>query len=95
RNHCRRRTTSMTAICSSLRSEVFKPCVEDKDLAFCLNEGECSIIETVAGVHRHCVCKEGYHGLRCDQFVPKTDAILSDPSTPSFLFFLYPTLLLY
>ncbi|XP_076615748.1 pro-neuregulin-3, membrane-bound isoform [Chaetodon auriga] len=64
----------------SLRSEVFKPCVEDKDLAFCLNEGECSIIETVAGVHRHCRCKEGYHGLRCDQFVPKTDAILSDPT---------------
>ncbi|XP_056152749.1 uncharacterized protein nrg3b [Lampris incognitus] len=62
-----------------LRSEVFKPCVEDKDLAFCLNEGECSIIQTVAGVHRHCRCKEGYHGLRCDQFVPKTDAILSDP----------------
>ncbi|TNN80086.1 Pro-neuregulin-3, membrane-bound isoform [Liparis tanakae] len=25
-------------------------------------------------------CKEGYHGLRCDQFVPKTDALLSDPS---------------
>uniref|UniRef100_A0AAQ5X394 EGF-like domain-containing protein n=1 Tax=Amphiprion ocellaris TaxID=80972 RepID=A0AAQ5X394_AMPOC len=71
-----------------LRSEVFKPCVEDKDLAFCLNEGECSIIETVAGVHRHCRCKEGYHGLRCDQFVPKTDAILSDPSTLSVLFFL-------
>uniref|UniRef100_A0A3Q4BGU5 EGF-like domain-containing protein n=1 Tax=Mola mola TaxID=94237 RepID=A0A3Q4BGU5_MOLML len=68
-----------------LRSEVFKPCVEDKDLAFCLNEGECSIIETVAGVHRHCRCKEGYHGLRCDQFVPKTDAILSDPSTRSSL----------
>ena len=37
-----------------LRSEVFKPCVEDKDLAFCLNDGECSIIETRAGVHRHC-----------------------------------------
>ncbi|XP_015256774.1 PREDICTED: pro-neuregulin-3, membrane-bound isoform-like, partial [Cyprinodon variegatus] len=64
----------------SVRSEVFKPCVEDKDLAFCLNEGECSIIETVAGVHRHCRCKEGYHGLRCDQFVPKSDAILSDPT---------------
>lgn len=64
----------------SVRSEVFKPCVEDKDLAFCLNDGECSIIETVAGVHRHCRCKEGYHGLRCDQFVPKTDAILSDPT---------------
>uniref|UniRef100_A0A8C7VGI6 EGF-like domain-containing protein n=1 Tax=Oncorhynchus mykiss TaxID=8022 RepID=A0A8C7VGI6_ONCMY len=64
-----------------LRSEVFKPCIDDKDLAFCLNEGECSIIETVAGVHRHCRCKEGYHGLRCDQFVPKTDSILSDPST--------------
>ncbi|KAJ4940268.1 hypothetical protein JOQ06_026577, partial [Pogonophryne albipinna] len=26
------------------------------------------------------LCKEGYHGLRCDQFVPKTDAILSDPT---------------
>ncbi|XP_053720571.1 pro-neuregulin-3, membrane-bound isoform isoform X1 [Synchiropus splendidus] len=64
----------------SIRSEVFKPCVEDKDLAFCLNEGVCSIIETVAGVHRHCRCKEGYHGLRCDQFVPKTDALLSDPT---------------
>uniref|UniRef100_A0A3Q0RV40 EGF-like domain-containing protein n=1 Tax=Amphilophus citrinellus TaxID=61819 RepID=A0A3Q0RV40_AMPCI len=72
----------------SLRSEVFKPCVEDKDLAFCLNEGECSIIETVAGVHRHCRCKEGYHGLRCDQFVPKTDAILSDPSTLFVLLFI-------
>uniref|UniRef100_A0A8C5BF60 EGF-like domain-containing protein n=1 Tax=Gadus morhua TaxID=8049 RepID=A0A8C5BF60_GADMO len=67
-----------------LRSEVFKPCVEDKDLAFCLNDGECSIIETRAGVHRHCRCKEGYHGLRCDQFVPKTDAILSDPSMFNF-----------
>nr|XP_061807773.1 pro-neuregulin-3, membrane-bound isoform-like [Nerophis lumbriciformis] len=71
--------TPMAPTQPSLRSEVFKPCVEDKDMAFCLNEGECSIIETVAGVHRHCRCKEGYHGLRCDQFVPKTDAILSDP----------------
>lgn len=34
-------------------------------------------------------CKEGYHGLRCDQFVPKTDAILSDPSMLTFLFVLY------
>ncbi|XP_068161669.1 pro-neuregulin-3, membrane-bound isoform isoform X2 [Antennarius striatus] len=73
--------TPVAATLPSLRSEVFKPCVEDKDLAFCLNEGECSIIETVAGVHRHCRCKEGYHGLRCDQFVPKTDAILSDPKS--------------
>ncbi|XP_054620045.1 pro-neuregulin-3, membrane-bound isoform [Dunckerocampus dactyliophorus] len=72
--------TPMVPTQPSLRSEVFKPCIEDKDLAFCLNEGECSIIETVAGVHRHCRCKEGYHGLRCDQFVPKTDAILSDPT---------------
>ncbi|XP_028991335.1 pro-neuregulin-3, membrane-bound isoform isoform X2 [Betta splendens] len=78
RPHHRLRTLAPTL--PSLRSEVFKPCVEDKDLAFCLNEGECSIIETVAGVHRHCRCKEGYHGLRCDQFVPKTDAILSDPT---------------
>uniref|UniRef100_A0A668AGC8 EGF-like domain-containing protein n=1 Tax=Myripristis murdjan TaxID=586833 RepID=A0A668AGC8_9TELE len=81
------RWESVAPTLPSLRSEVFKPCVEDKDLAFCLNEGECSIIETVAGVHRHCRCKEGYHGLRCDQFVPKTDAILSDPSTLSSLFF--------
>ncbi|KAJ7984640.1 hypothetical protein DPEC_G00356860 [Dallia pectoralis] len=29
---------------------------------------------------RHAPCKEGYHGLRCDQFVPKTDSILSDPT---------------
>ncbi|XP_062269678.1 pro-neuregulin-3, membrane-bound isoform isoform X2 [Platichthys flesus] len=78
RPHHRFRTLAPTL--PSPRSEVFKPCVEDKDLAFCLNEGECSIIETVAGVHRHCRCKEGYHGLRCDQFVPKTDAILSDPT---------------
>ncbi|KAM6951120.1 pro-neuregulin-3, membrane-bound isoform [Aplochiton taeniatus] len=78
RPHHRFRTMAPTS--PSLRSEVFKPCVDDKDLAFCLNEGECSIIETVAGVHRHCRCKERYHGLRCDQFVPKTDAILSDPT---------------
>ncbi|KAK3528834.1 hypothetical protein QTP70_011721 [Hemibagrus guttatus] len=25
-------------------------------------------------------CKEGYRGLRCDQFVPKTDPILSNPN---------------
>ncbi|KAM4624556.1 LOW QUALITY PROTEIN: uncharacterized protein nrg3b [Polymixia lowei] len=79
RPHHRFRTPVAPTV-PSLRSEVFKPCVEDKDLAFCLNEGECSIIETLAGVHRHCRCKEGYHGLRCDQFVPKTDAILSDPT---------------
>ncbi|XP_029569924.1 pro-neuregulin-3, membrane-bound isoform [Salmo trutta] len=78
RPHHRFRTLAPTS--PSLRSEVFKPCIDDKDLAFCLNEGECSIIETVAGVHRHCRCKEGYHGLRCDQFVPKTDSILSDPT---------------
>ncbi|XP_016104238.1 pro-neuregulin-3, membrane-bound isoform-like [Sinocyclocheilus grahami] len=28
----------------------------------------------------HPRCKEGYRGLRCDQFVPKTDSILSDPT---------------
>ncbi|XP_031660987.1 pro-neuregulin-3, membrane-bound isoform [Oncorhynchus kisutch] len=78
RPHHRYRTLAPTS--PSLRSDVFKSCIDDKDLAFCLNEGECSIIETVAGVHRHCRCKEGYHGLRCDQFVPKTDSILSDPT---------------
>ncbi|XP_030631032.1 pro-neuregulin-3, membrane-bound isoform [Chanos chanos] len=65
---------------STLRSEFFRPCRESQDLAFCLNDGECHIIETVAGLHRHCRCKEGYKGLRCDQFVPKTDSILSDPT---------------
>uniref|UniRef100_A0A6I8NFX2 Neuregulin 3 n=1 Tax=Ornithorhynchus anatinus TaxID=9258 RepID=A0A6I8NFX2_ORNAN len=25
-------------------------------------------------------CKEGYQGVRCDQFLPKTDSILSDPT---------------
>lgn len=39
-------------------------------------------------------CKEGYHGLRCDQFVPKTDAILSDPST-SKLFFVFQSQIFY
>uniref|UniRef100_A0A8B9RIN9 Pro-neuregulin-3, membrane-bound isoform n=1 Tax=Astyanax mexicanus TaxID=7994 RepID=A0A8B9RIN9_ASTMX len=74
----------------TVRSEFFKPCQDSQELAFCLNEGECFIIETVAGVHRHCRCKEGYRGLRCDQFVPKTDSILSDPSMfahpPSLIF---------
>ncbi|NXQ26151.1 NRG3 protein, partial [Alaudala cheleensis] len=33
-------------------------------------------------------CKEGYQGVRCDQFLPKTDSILSDPSTSNvFLLF--------
>ncbi|XP_036399380.1 pro-neuregulin-3, membrane-bound isoform [Megalops cyprinoides] len=67
-----------------LRSEHFKPC-RDKDLAYCLNEGECFIIETLTGSHKHCRCKEGYQGVRCDQFLPKTDSILSDPSTSDHL----------
>lgn len=28
----------------------------------------------------HDRCREGYQGIRCDQFLPKTDSILSDPS---------------
>uniref|UniRef100_A0A667XT99 Pro-neuregulin-3, membrane-bound isoform n=1 Tax=Myripristis murdjan TaxID=586833 RepID=A0A667XT99_9TELE len=62
-----------------LRSEHFKPCHE-KDLAYCLNGGECFVIETLSGPHKHCKCREGYQGIRCDQFLPKTDSILSDPS---------------
>ncbi|KAK1905212.1 Pro-neuregulin-3 membrane-bound isoform [Dissostichus eleginoides] len=27
-------------------------------------------------------CREGYQGIRCDQFLPKTDSILSDPNGP-------------
>lgn len=35
-------------------------------------------------------CKEGYQGVRCDQFLPKTDSILSDPSTSNvFLTYLF------
>ncbi|XP_051531069.1 pro-neuregulin-3, membrane-bound isoform-like isoform X2 [Myxocyprinus asiaticus] len=78
RPHHRFRTFAPTT--STVRSEFFKPCQDSQEMAFCLNEGECFIIETVAGVHRHCRCKEGYRGLRCDQFVPKTDSILSDPT---------------
>ncbi|XP_019715940.1 pro-neuregulin-3, membrane-bound isoform isoform X2 [Hippocampus comes] len=62
-----------------LRSEHFKPC-HDKDLAYCLNGGECFVIETLSGPHKHCKCREGYQGIRCDQFLPKTDSILSDPN---------------
>ncbi|KAM9326780.1 pro-neuregulin-3, membrane-bound isoform [Gastrophryne carolinensis] len=61
------------------RSEHFKPC-KDKDLAYCLNDGECFVIETLTASHKHCRCKEGYQGVRCDQFLPKTDSVLSDPT---------------
>ncbi|XP_041427089.1 pro-neuregulin-3, membrane-bound isoform-like isoform X2 [Xenopus laevis] len=60
-------------------SEHFKPC-KDKDLAYCLNDGECFVIETLTASHKHCRCKEGYQGVRCDQFLPKTDSVLSDPN---------------
>uniref|UniRef100_A0A8C7X546 Pro-neuregulin-3, membrane-bound isoform n=1 Tax=Oryzias sinensis TaxID=183150 RepID=A0A8C7X546_9TELE len=60
-----------------LHSEHFKPCHE-KDLAYCLNGGECFVIETLSGPHKHCKCREGYQGIRCDQFLPKTDSILFD-----------------
>ncbi|XP_072439695.1 pro-neuregulin-3, membrane-bound isoform isoform X2 [Chiloscyllium punctatum] len=62
------------------RSEHFKPCT-NKDLTYCLNEGECFIIETLTGNNKHCRCKEGYQGVRCDQYLPKTDSILSDPKS--------------
>uniref|UniRef100_A0A8C2UPY7 Pro-neuregulin-3, membrane-bound isoform n=1 Tax=Chinchilla lanigera TaxID=34839 RepID=A0A8C2UPY7_CHILA len=68
-----------TTTYSTQRSEHFKPC-RDKDLAYCLNDGECFVIETLTGSHKHCRCKEGYQGVRCDQFLPKTDSILSDPT---------------
>ncbi|XP_069466927.1 pro-neuregulin-3, membrane-bound isoform isoform X2 [Ambystoma mexicanum] len=69
-----------TTTYSTERSEHFKPC-KDKDLAYCLNDGECFVIETLAGSNKHCRCKEGYQGVRCDQFLPKTDSILSDPKS--------------
>ncbi|XP_077786727.1 pro-neuregulin-3, membrane-bound isoform isoform X2 [Podarcis muralis] len=69
-----------TTTYSTEQSEHFKPC-KDKDLAYCLNDGECFVIETLTGSHKHCRCKEGYQGVRCDQFLPKTDSILSDPKS--------------
>ncbi|KAI1887221.1 hypothetical protein AGOR_G00203950 [Albula goreensis] len=77
RPHLHVKTVAPTS--PSLRSEHFKPC-RDKDLAYCLNEGECFVIQTLTGSHKHCRCKEGYQGIRCDQFLPKTDSILSDPT---------------
>ncbi|XP_077468824.1 pro-neuregulin-3, membrane-bound isoform [Stigmatopora argus] len=75
--HGRHKTPSPTV--PPLRSEHFKPC-HDKDLAYCLNGGECFVIETLSGPHKHCKCREGYQGIRCDQFLPKTDSMLSDPN---------------
>ncbi|KAK7140074.1 hypothetical protein R3I94_012632 [Phoxinus phoxinus] len=46
-----------------------------------MNDGECFVIETLSGPHKHCRCKEGFQGIRCDQFLPKTDSILSDPKS--------------
>ncbi|KAL0615903.1 Pro-neuregulin-3, membrane-bound isoform [Plecturocebus cupreus] len=42
-----------TTTYSTERSEHFKPC-RDKDLAYCLNDGECFVIETLTGSHKHC-----------------------------------------
>ncbi|XP_034754352.1 pro-neuregulin-3, membrane-bound isoform [Etheostoma cragini] len=78
RTHGHRKTPSPTV--PPLHSEHFKPCHE-KDLAYCLNGGECFVIETLSGPHKHCKCREGYQGIRCDQFLPKTDSILSDPKS--------------
>ncbi|XP_068588125.1 pro-neuregulin-3, membrane-bound isoform isoform X2 [Cebidichthys violaceus] len=77
RTYGHRKTPSPTV--PPLHSEHFKPCHE-KDLAYCLNGGECFVIETLSGPHKHCKCREGYQGIRCDQFLPKTDSILSDPN---------------
>ncbi|XP_051507985.1 pro-neuregulin-3, membrane-bound isoform-like [Myxocyprinus asiaticus] len=76
RTHVSQKTPSPTL--PPLKSEHFKPC-QEKDLAYCLNDGECFVIETLSGPHKHCRCKEGFQGIRCDQFLPKTDSILSDP----------------
>ncbi|XP_048060608.1 pro-neuregulin-3, membrane-bound isoform isoform X2 [Megalobrama amblycephala] len=78
RTHVSRKTPSPTL--PPLKSEHFKPC-QEKDLAYCLNDGECFVIETLSGPHKHCRCKEGFQGIRCDQFLPKTDSILSDPKS--------------
>ncbi|KAM9804074.1 pro-neuregulin-3, membrane-bound isoform-like [Neosynchiropus ocellatus] len=77
RSHGHRKTSSPTV--PSLHSEHFKPCHE-KDLAYCLNDGECFVIETLSGPHKHCKCREGHQGIRCDQFLPKTDTVLSGPN---------------
>ncbi|XP_016892785.1 pro-neuregulin-3, membrane-bound isoform isoform X2 [Cynoglossus semilaevis] len=76
--HSHRKSPSPTV--PPLHSEHFKPCHE-KDLTYCLNGGECFVIETLSGPHMHCKCREGYQGIRCDQFLPKTDSVLSDPKS--------------
>ncbi|XP_076014884.1 pro-neuregulin-3, membrane-bound isoform [Genypterus blacodes] len=76
RTHSHRKTPAPTL--PPLHSEHFKPC-QEKDLTYCLNGGECFVIETLSGPHKHCKCREGYQGIRCDQFLPKTDSIPSDP----------------
>ncbi|KAL1264519.1 hypothetical protein QQF64_004874, partial [Cirrhinus molitorella] len=55
-HHCslNREQQEVAPTTSTVRSEFFKPCQDSQEMAFCLNEGECFIIETVAGVHRHC-----------------------------------------
>ncbi|XP_053291822.1 pro-neuregulin-3, membrane-bound isoform [Pleuronectes platessa] len=54
RTHGHRKAPSPTV--PPLHSEHFKPCHE-KDLAYCLNGGECFVIETLSGPHKHCNCK--------------------------------------
>ncbi|TKS85992.1 Pro-neuregulin-3, membrane-bound isoform [Collichthys lucidus] len=56
--HSRRMSSVKDTITASptvppLHSEHFKPCHE-KDLAYCLNGGECFVIETLSGPHKHC-----------------------------------------
>ncbi|EOA96565.1 Pro-neuregulin-3, membrane-bound isoform [Anas platyrhynchos] len=51
-----------TTTYSTERSEHFKPC-KDKDLAYCLNEGECFVIETLTGSHKHCRHKKSKAAL--------------------------------
>lgn len=77
---------SVSALLFTLRSPLYSASLIWKGLiVFALKFAAFLLISNVSLC---CRCKEGYHGLRCDQFVPKTDAILSDPSMFSHSVFL-------
>lgn len=71
-----------------LKSEHFKPC-QEKDLAYCLNDGECFVIETLSGPHKHCrydftscVCGGG-KGYDCCSLKKEMESLWMEGSTVS------------
>ncbi|KAI7805272.1 putative pro-neuregulin-3 [Triplophysa rosa] len=59
-----------------LKSEHFKPC-QEKDLAYCLNDGECFVIETLSGPHKHCSAEPV--SLRCQSSTAPIPPVSTSP----------------